>query len=558
MTAGRRLFASARARLVAGGAWGVLAQLSSLGLLLTSGWLVVRAAEQPPVLYLLVAVTSVRMFGVARAALRYAERLLTHDAALAQGVERRVRVYRALARAMPAAAATRRGDVVRSVVADVESLQDGLLRLRLPWICALVTSVATVVVVALVLPLAGLTLALYVGVALLAARLLVPRLAGRPHAAPDTAGGLSSDVTELVLAAPDLVAYGSARGRDARVHAAVDVLAREDRRRAWAGGVGTVVVLVSCAASALATALLAADAGLTGPLVGVLVLAPIGLVDVLDAVADAERLRPQVRAARERLAALERTEDPMPDPVRDVAPSGFAVDLDDVTLGWEHDLVEHVDLHVPEGSAVVVTGPSGCGKSTLAATLSRLVAPRRGTVRLGGVDVLDLSREQVRGVVGWMQQDTVLFDTTVRENLRVADPEADDTRLWQALGRVGLATTVAAWRDGLDTVLGEDGARVSGGERQRLGLVRMLLAGHRVLVLDEPTEHLDAETGRALLDDVDALAPEHTVVVVSHAPEVVARYRHHLDLGAAAVVSDARRAARAGAGRGVGAPRLVG
>lgn len=523
-----RLLASSRTRLAAGGTLGVLAQLSSLGLLLTSGWLVVRAAEQPPVLYLIVAVTSVRMFGVARAALRYAERLLTHDAALARGIDHRVRSYEGLARVMPTAGATRRGDVVRTVVADVEALQDGLLRLRLPWVSALVTCAVTVAVVALVLPAAGVALAAFVATALLAARVVVPRLAGADGSAP---AALSPDVTELVLAAPDLVAYGSARGRDVRAHAAVDALARQDRRRAWAGGLGSLVVLVSCASCVLATALLTADAGLTGPLVGVLLLAPVGLVDVLDAVAEAERLRPRVQAARRRLVALEEGTDPMPAPADGApGPHGFALDLQDVTLGWDTDLVDQLTVHVPEGARVVVTGPSGSGKSTLAATLSRLVAARSGTVRLGGADVLDLDREQVRAVVGWMQQDTVLFDTTVRENLRVADPRADDATLWRALGRVRLADTVASWPAGLDTVLGEGGSRVSGGERQRLGLARMLLAGHRVLVLDEPTEHLDGETARALLDDVDALAPEHTVVVVSHAPEVVARYPQRVDL----------------------------
>lgn len=531
----RRLIASPRGHLGLGASLGVAAQLSSLGLLLTSGWLVVRAAEQPPVLYLIVAITSVRMFGVARAALRYAERLLTHDAALARGIEDRVRAYRALARTMPAAGAMRRGDVVRTVVSDVETVQDGLLRLRLPWISAVVASAVTVGVVSVVLPAAGLALALYAGGVLLVARVLVLRLADGgtgSGSGSDAATSVAGNVTELVLAAPDLVAYGSARGRDATVHAAVDALALQDRRRAWAGGVGSLVVLLGGAACVLATALVTADAGLAGPLVGVLVLAPIGLVDVLDAVAEAERLRPRVAAARARLAALEGATDPMPAPVADAAPVGFDLELQDVTLGWDRDLVRGVTTHVGEGGVLVVTGPSGVGKSTLAATLSRLVEPRAGTVRLGGADLLDLTREQVRGVVGWMQQDAVLFDTTMRENLRVADPAAGDDLVWRTLGRVRLADTVASWPDGLDTVLGEGGAVLSGGERQRIALARMLLAGHRVLVLDEPTEHLDAPTARALLDDVDALAPEHTLVIVSHAPEVVARYDQRLDLGA--------------------------
>lgn len=522
-----------RARLGLGTALGVLAQVASLGLLLTSGWLVVRASEQPPVLYLLVAITSVRMFGVARAVLRYAERLLTHDAVLARGVAQRVEAYEALARTMPAAAALRRGEVVRTVVSDVETVQDGLLRLRLPWVNALVTTAVAAVAVALVLPTAGAALALGAACTLVLLRLVVPVLARQDDRAAARRDSLAADVTELALAAPDLLAYGSARGRDAAAHEAVDALARADRRRAAAGGVGSLLVMVVGAATVLAVALATADAGLTGPLVGVLLLAPVGVLDVLEAVAEAERLRPPVAAAQRRLTRLVAAQDPMPPGDPDLAPRGFALELDAVTLGWDRDLVRDLSVRVEEGEVVVVTGPSGVGKSTLAATLSRLVPPRSGRVLLGGADLRDLSREQVRRVVGWMQQDAVLFDTTVRENLRVARPESTEADLWRALERVRLDGTVASWPDGLDTRLGEGAGVLSGGERQRLALARMLVAGHRVLVLDEPTEHLDAATARVLLDDVDALAGDHTVLVVSHAPDVVARYRRRIDLAPA-------------------------
>lgn len=523
---------STRGRLTLGAALGVAAQLSSLGLLLTSGWLVVRASEQPPVLYLLVAVTSVRMFGVARAALRYAERLLTHDAALSRSVDERVRAVEALARGGTARLlghGARRGAVVRSVVDDVETVQDGLLRLRLPWLNAVVTVAVASLALVLILPAAGLVVLAYGVAALLLVRLVVPRLVppeADDHARADVAAG----VTELVRAAPDLVAFGSTRGRLQQAQADVDVIARADRRRAWAGGLGSLLVLTTCAAAVVALVAVVADAGLAGPLAGLVLLTPVGLVDVLDAVAEAERLRPGVRSARRRLADLAALEDPLPTGQPGVAPDGFGLALRDVAIGWDDDLVRGLDVEIPEGSRVVVTGPSGSGKSTLAATLQRHVAARDGQVLLGGHDLLDLTPETVRAAVGWMGQDAVVFDTTVRENLRLAAPDADDARLWTVLARVRLADVVATWPDGLDTELGEDGARISGGERQRLALARMLLAGHRVLVLDEPTEHLDAPTAHALLDDVDALAPAHTVIVISHAPDVVARFERRIRL----------------------------
>lgn len=523
---------SARGRLALGGALGVAAQLSSLGLLLTSGWLVVRASEQPPVLYLLVAVTSVRMFGVARAALRYAERLLTHDAALSRSVDDRVRAVESLARAGTARLLgdqARRGAVVRSVVDDVETVQDGLLRLRLPWVNAVVTVTVAAAVIWVILPAAGLVVLAYGVAALVVVRLVVARLV--PPESDDRArADVAAGVTELVRAAPDLVAFGTTRERLPHALADVDAIARADRRRAWAGGLGSLLVLVACAATVLVLTAVVADSGLAGPLIGLVLLTPVGMVDVLDAVAEAERLRPGFRTARRRLDALVDLRDPLPTGDADARPDGFDLRLRDVTIGWDDDLVRGLEVDIPEGSRVVVTGPSGSGKSTLAATLQRHVAARDGQVLLGGHDLLTLTPEAVRSTVGWMGQDAVVFDTTIRENLRLAAPDVDDAGLWTVLARVRLADVVATWPDGLDTELGEGGAVLSGGERQRLALARMLLAGHRVLVLDEPTEHLDAPTAHALLDDVDALAPAHTVVVISHAPEVVARYERQLSL----------------------------
>jgi ATP-binding cassette, subfamily C, bacterial CydCD len=170
------------------------------------------------------------------------------------------------------------------------------------------------------------------------------------------------------------------------------------------------------------------------------------------------------------------------------------------------DVLRDVSLEAPAGRLTAVVGPSGAGKTTLALALLRLIDPERGSYTLGGTDATALDGDTVRRSVGLCAQDAHLFDSTLRENLRLASPGAPDERLWDALGRARLREWAAALPDGLDTRIGEEGARLSGGQRQRLALARALLAGFPVLVLDEPAEHLDLPTADALTADLLAAA----------------------------------------------------
>ncbi len=514
-----------RRRLVLGATLAATAQLAATGLLLTSAWLIVRAAEQPPVLYLMVAIVGVRFFGVGRAAARYAERLLTHDVALEAAVRTRVVVYRAVARLAPHGLDGRRhGDVVQQAVEDVDTVGDRLLRIRLPWWSAVTVAVTLACVVAWVAPVAGLVVAVQAAVTLGLLRVAVPRWSGVAASSP-----LAADVTEAARSAAELVVLGVAGDAVARAGTEIDRSAREDRRRARAGGGGSAIVLVltalACVAVALVLAPLVATGSVAPVLVGVVLLAPLALADALEAVAEAERRRPVVAAAESRIAALLAAAPVVETPAEPVdLPQDTTLELEDVTIGWRSDLVGGLAWTVPAGAVVGVSGPSGGGKSTLALTLARLLAPRRGTVRIGGVDLADLRPEDARSVVGLLGQDEAIFDTTVRENLRIARPAADDDQLRAAMVRAGLDLD-------LDRSVGERGGLLSGGERQRLALARLLLGTHRVLVLDEPTEHLDAPLARALVDDVVRLAPEHTVVLISHDPRVLERCDTVLDLG---------------------------
>lgn len=182
-----------------------------------------------------------------------------------------------------------------------------------------------------------------------------------------------------------------------------------------------------------------------------------------------------------------------------------------------------------------MTGPSGVGKSILGLMLARLVEPVSGTVHLAGVNIRDLAGTTVRSVIGILAQDEVVFDTTIRENLRIADPNATDLAMWEALGSAGLGRFVDSLRRTLDTPIGEGRMLLSGGERQRLCLARLLLGGHRVLIVDEPTEHLDEAAGEALVADLLALAPQRSIVLISHSQRVVDAVAHRISVEPASV-----------------------
>jgi ATP-binding cassette subfamily C protein CydC len=219
---------------------------------------------------------------------------------------------------------------------------------------------------------------------------------------------------------------------------------------------------------------------------------------------------------------LEAAEAPaaVPDPARPAAmPAGSALRFEAVHFRWRDDRPEvfsGVTLDVPQGSRVAILGPSGAGKSTLAALALKLAAPQQGCVRLDGVDIATLAAAEVRARIGWLSQATHLFDDTIRANLRLARPDADDAALWAALDAAHIADMARALPDGLDTWVGEGGARFSGGQGRRLALARTLLSAAAVLILDEPCAGLDAETERAFLATINEVAEGRTIILIMH------------------------------------------
>ncbi|MEU9912111.1 thiol reductant ABC exporter subunit CydD [Streptomyces sp. NPDC051001] len=506
---------------------GSLALGSAVGLMATSGWLISRASQQPPVLYLMVAVTATRAFGIGRAVFRYAERLVSHDAVLRMLADTRVAVYRRLERLAPAGLRrTRRGDLLSRLVADVDALQDYWLRWLLPAGAALAVSAVSVGFTAWLLPEAGAVLA----AGLLAAGVGVPSVTGavarraERRLAP-ARGVLATRVTDLLTGTAELAVAGALSARTADARQADGVLARIASRAATATALGDgLTALVSgltVAATALAGAQGVADGRLSGVTMAVVVLTPLAAFEAVLGLPLAVRYRQRVRKSAERVYEVLDAPEPVREPERprEAPASPFPVAVRGLSAryaGQERDALAGLDLTLTQGRRVAVVGPSGSGKTTLAQVLLRFLDADAGSYTVGGVDAYALDGDDVRRFVGLCAQDAHLFDSSLRENLLLAKKDATEDDLRDALGRARLLEWADGLPDGLDTLVGEHGARLSGGQRQRLALARALLADFPVLVLDEPAEHLDLPTADALTADLLAATEGRTTLLITH------------------------------------------
>jgi ATP-binding cassette, subfamily C, bacterial CydCD len=515
---------------------GAGAALAGIGLMATSGWLISRAAQQPPVLELLVAVTAVRAFGISRGALRYLERLAGHDAAFRVLGRLRGRAYERLERLAPAGLAElRAGDLLERLVGDVDGLADLWLRVTLPYSVAILAGSVAVVLCGLLVPMAGAVLAL----SLLLAAVAAPALGARASRIADCRlgplrGALSAGTLDVLAGADELRVAGAAAGRLSHLADLDARLAAEETR--VARGVGLDALVGGLAAgSGVWLALVAGIAALrSGQLEGVM-LAVVALT-VLAAHEAAAGLGPAAQhlpglasAARRVFDVLDRP-DPAPDPLLPLAvPAGpYTLRIRGLRARYAVDgppVLDGIDLEAPPGGRVLVTGSSGSGKSTLAATLLRFLEPEAGSLELVGghasVDLRQLRGDDVRRVIGLCAQDPHVFDTTLAENLRLARPGASDDDVRSVLRRAQLLPWVESLPHGLDTLVGESGSHLSAGQRQRLSLARALLADFPIVIFDEPTEHLDDETASALVEAILNTTQGRTVIFMTHRPELM-------------------------------------
>ncbi len=522
-----RLARPMRAQLLLAVLAGAAATASGVALLAVSGFLLARASQHPNIVAISIAVVAVRALGISRGVLRYAERLSSHDVAFRVLADVRVAIYRRLERLAPAGlAAFRSGDLLARLISDVDSVQDLFIRGLAPPVTAAIVGAAAALATAAILAPAGLVL----GAGLLLAGVAVPVLAATT--ARDAArlsaparGDLGAAMIDMIGGAADLHAFGATERVLARAGQADAELTRLARRMANAAGLGAGLSCAAAGAALWGVLLLGVAATGSGALarvpLAVITLTALAAFEAVSSLPAAAVQLTQSRAAAGRVTDVLDASDPVREPAHPLSvPAGpLQIVMRGASVRYEgagRPALAGVDLDLAPGRRIAVVGPAGAGKSTIASVLLRFCELESGSVTLNGQDLASFSADAVRARIGGCPQDPHIFDTTIRANLLLANPAADEQDLAAAADRARLLGWIGSLPQGWDTQVGTHGARVSGGQRQRIAFARALLADPAVLILDEPTAHLDAPSRKALMADLLAATTGRSVLLITH------------------------------------------
>jgi len=520
------LTTTVRGSLAAAGLLSSATVVAGVGLMATAAYGISRAALVTSFVDIEAALAGVRLFALSRGALRYLERYTSHDASFRLLSRLRVWFYRSIEPLAPAALWRHRGgDLLARIVTDIETLEQFAVRVLVPAVTAVVAGLAACLFLAVFDP----RLALIMLGVLALTGVALPLAAGRasgPAARMQVAARaeLSAAAVDAVQGLADLLAFGRERDHLTSLEEIGTRLARAEGRLALLRGASAALAAL-LASIALVAVLLVAVPLVSGGRIDPVYLAmlPLTALAALEAVASlppaVENLERSLAAAR-RLFELTDTPPAVEDPaVSAPAPTLGSVEIRGLGFAYEAGeppVLDGLDLVLAPGDRVTIVGPSGAGKTTLVNLLLRFWNPQRGLLRVGGRDVRECRADDVRALFAVVAQDTHLFSGTVRANLLLGRPDASADELADACRQAQVHDTIERLPQGYDTWIGENGLLLSGGERQRLAVARAILKDAPILLLDEPTAHLDAETEDGVLRSLDRLMAGRTVIAVGH------------------------------------------
>ena len=517
---------------------GVTALSAAIALGGTAAWLIARASQQPPVLYLTVAATAVRLFGVSRALARYLSRLASHKVALTGMDNLRNNLYDELAGAPGTKLSSlRRGDLMTRAGADVDEVGNVVVKTLLPALVAAIVGMGTVGVITIISPAAGIILA----ISLVVSGVIAPSLIARSVRLAESQGAdartdiaatslaILEGATELSMAGTLERARRSLSESEAALSAA---LARSARLSAFARGLDVYAMGVAVIGALLIGIPQTTSGVLAQVLLAVIVLVPLSAFEGVAELTPAAAQLVRSAQAAQRICAL--LDDEVPTKPHTIPEGPTVIEARDLAIGWPGGptLATGISLTLRPGSSLAVVGASGIGKTTLLATLTGVIPPKSGAALINGVPAWGADRDQLTAHITMTAEDAHVFATTIYENLRVARASLTRDEASDLLTRAGLDEWIESLPEGIDTVIGSGGTTVSGGERRRLLMARALAAPAPVLAIDEASEHLDAATADRLMETLLTPSADRATLVVTHRLSALDQADHVLVLAA--------------------------
>ena len=508
--------------------------LSAVGLVSTGGWLISSAALMPPILVLQVAIVAVRFFGISRGVFRWSERVVSHDVALSGTTLLRMQLWKKAASLGPVGVwRLRSSDAFDRLTSDTENLQDQITRVKVPLYAATMSAVLLSLLQFLLLPLAGIFFAL----SFLVSGIIIPKLITRielriAREAISVRNQITANIYQAINNAPQLRILNLTSNHLENLRMSENSRVKvESRSSVWAGVSSALNGIVSGTAvfiSLIAGTVAFSQGGLSGQMIAVVTLLPWASAEIVGTFSLAASAKTRTILANERISDFLVKENDLPiDETTDLSNPRKLI-LENVSVGWDKELVvQNLNLEVKRGEIVGLVGSSGSGKSTILSAILRLI-PHQGNIRIDDTSIYNI--KNFENQITALLQTTYIFHTTLRENLKIANANAIDSKLLEVINQVGLDSWFKSLDKGLDTLIGEPDRSLSGGEIQRIGIARTILSNTNFVLLDEPTEHLDFETAQSVWQVIEKVFLDKGVIVITHDQRIVQKFQKTVSL----------------------------